>query len=216
MAENAPRIAWVADSALRCEFAARGLMAANRAARELRDAIEAARFDEVEDLVPGATSLLVLLRPGIDPSSALLRALEAPLEAASDRPGVAVHEIEVAYGGAGGPDLADLARTIGLREREVVAKHVATLYTVGFLGFSPGFAYLLGLPGELHAPRLSTPRTRVPGGSVAIGGAFTGVYPRATPGGWRILGSANAALFDPQAEPASRLRPGDRVRFVAR
>lgn len=212
----APRIDWVADGALRCEFASRGLAAANRAARALVRTLDDARFDEVEDLVPAATSLLVLLRPGWDPSPKLLRVLEAPVEDGADCFAPALHEIEVAYGGDAGPDLAELAAMLGLGESEVVAEHAGALYTVAFLGFSPGFAYLLGLPEGLHAPRLATPRTRVPAGSVAIGGAFTGIYPRATPGGWRILGAASVVTFDPVADSPSLLQPGDRVKFVPR
>lgn len=209
-------IEWVGDGALRCEFGALALEIGNRAARALRRALLAAALEEIDDLVPGATSLVVLLRPGVEPSARLLDLLAAPVAVGSEGASDALHEIAVRYGGETGPDLADLARELGIAERDVVARHAAAVYTVAFLGFSPGFAYLLGLPAELHAPRLATPRTRVPAGSVAIGGAFTGIYPRATPGGWRILGRTDAVMFDPSATPASRLAPGDRVRFVPR
>lgn len=82
------------------------------------------------------------------------------------------------------------------------------------LGFTPGFAYLLGLPDALHMPRRATPRTRVPAGSVAIGGAQTGVYPRDTPGGWHLIGRTSLNLFDPARDPPALLTPGMRVRFV--
>ena len=82
-----------------------------------------------------------------------------------------------------------------------------------FAGFAPGFAYLGELPAELRVPRLATPRTRVPAGSVAIAGAMTAIYPQASPGGWRLLGRTDARLFDPAATTPARLRPGDRVRF---
>lgn len=212
----AATVEWVGDGALRCEFAALGLTIANGAARALRRVLLAAALGEIEDVVPGATSLLVLLRPGLEPSAKLADLLAAPVPVGPEAASGALHEIAVRYGGDTGPDLADLAREIGIAEHEVVARHAAAAYTVAFLGFSPGFAYLLGLPAKLHAPRLATPRTRVPAGSVAIGGAFTGIYPRATPGGWRILGSTDAVMFDPSATPVSRLAPGDRVRFVPR
>jgi len=99
---------------------------------------------------------------------------------------------------------------------ELVERHASAKYTVGFLGFAPGFAYLIGLPERLVTPRLATPRTRVPAGSVGIGGQFTAVYPRATPGGWRIIGQADPSLFDLDADPPARLLPGDHVRFVPR
>ncbi len=211
------RIDWVADSAIRCEYAALGLIAANGAARALYETLREAAFEEVVDLVPGATSLLVLLSPGIEPSRALLRELERRPDARAARAARGGdHAIDVRYGGQSGPDLADLAKLLRIKEKDVVARHSGAPYTVAFVGFSPGFPYLVGLPEELHAPRLATPRTRVPAGSVAIGGAFTGIYPRATPGGWRILGQASAVLFDPAAEPPTRLAPGDRVRFVPR
>ncbi|HZW52205.1 MAG TPA: 5-oxoprolinase subunit PxpB, partial [Rudaea sp.] len=125
-------------------------------------------------------------------------------------------EIAVTYGGQCGPDLADVAAHTGLSEEEVVARHGAAEYRVAMLGFTPGFAYLLGLDPALHMPRRATPRTRVPAGSVAIGGAQTGVYPRETPGGWHLIGRTTASLFDPARDPPALLKPGMRVKFVAR
>jgi KipI family sensor histidine kinase inhibitor len=123
-------------------------------------------------------------------------------------------EIPVCYGAECGPDLDDVARHTGLDSAEVIAKHSAATYLVYFLGFSPGFPYLGGLPPELATPRLSVPRKRVPAGSVAIGGSQTGVYPMESPGGWRIIGRTDLRLFDPHADPAALLRIGDSVRFV--
>src|SRR5262249_27553660 len=96
----------------------------------------------------------------------------------------------------GGPDLPDLARERSLSEEQLIGLHAAGNYRVAFLGFAPGFAYLTGLPVELHAPRLATPRTRVPAGSVAIGGPYTGIYPDETPGGWRLIGRCPLTLFE--------------------
>lgn len=123
-------------------------------------------------------------------------------------------EIPVRYGGEFGPDLADVARHTGLASERIVEMHAAAEYLVYFLGFAPGFAYLGGLPPELATPRLSAPRKRVPAGSVAIGGNQTGVYPIASPGGWRIIGHTDATLFDPSAAEPVLLRMGDRLRFV--
>ena len=124
-------------------------------------------------------------------------------------------EIPVRYGGAFGEDLDAAAAELGIAADTVIARHGAALYTVAMVGFAPGFPYLSGLDPSLALPRLATPRTRVPAGSVAIGGAQTGIYPRESPGGWRLLGRTPLRLFDPQRASPSLLAPGDRVRFVA-
>jgi len=123
-------------------------------------------------------------------------------------------EIPVVYGGAGGPDLEDVARHAHLSPDEVVALHSSAEYEVAFVGFSTCFPYLSGLPGALATPRLTAPRKHVPAGSVAIGGAQAGVYPLASPGGWRLIGRTPLRLFDPAGEPPALLRMGDRVHFV--
>jgi KipI family sensor histidine kinase inhibitor len=122
-------------------------------------------------------------------------------------------EIPVYYGGAHGPDLVALAQHAGLSVAQTVERHCAVEYTVAMLGFAPGFPYLLGLDPELQMPRLATPRVKVPAGSVAIGGAQTGIYPRESPGGWRIIGHTVLTLFDAARGSPSLLQPGDRVRF---
>lgn len=127
-----------------------------------------------------------------------------------------VHTLEVDFGREHGLDLEDVARETGLGADEVVARFCAATYTVAFVGFSPGYPYLVGLPSELEVPRLAAPRTRVPAGSVAIAGPFAGVYPSATPGGWRLLGHTEAHLFDPASDPPARCAAGDRVRFTSR
>lgn len=124
-------------------------------------------------------------------------------------------EIPVCYGLSHGEDLDAAANALGIAPAELIARHSAGLYTVAMIGFAPGFPYLLGLDPALALPRLATPRTRVPPGSVAIGGAQTGIYPRASPGGWRLLGRTPLLLFDAQRDPPSLLSPGDRVRFFA-
>jgi len=126
-----------------------------------------------------------------------------------------VREIPVCYGGEFGPDLAEVAAIHGISPDEVVRLHSAAAYTAYFLGFVPGFAYLGGLPAELTTPRLQLPRKSVPAGSVAIGGNQTGVYPTATPGGWRLIGKTPVKLFDATATHSSFFEIGDDVRFVA-
>ncbi len=123
--------------------------------------------------------------------------------------------IEVEFGAGAGPDLAAVSQECRLSEDEVVERLCSASLTVAFVGFSPGFPYLVGLPSELELPRLISPRPRVPAGSVAIAGPFAGIYPSATPGGWRLLGRTDTKLFDPGATPPARFAPGDRVRLVA-
>jgi inhibitor of KinA len=123
-------------------------------------------------------------------------------------------EIPVCYGGEHGPDLEDVAALGNRSPAEVVAIHSGADYLVCFLGFSPGFPYLSGMPESIAAARLATPRSRVPAGSVAIGGRQTGVYPLASPGGWRLIGRTPLRLFQPDGEPPVLLRMGDHVKFV--
>jgi KipI family sensor histidine kinase inhibitor len=123
-------------------------------------------------------------------------------------------EIPVCYGGDYGPDLADVASHAGLTEDATIALHAGGEYIVAMIGFLPGFPYLLGLDPRLAMPRLATPRARVREGAVGIGGAQTGIYPQASPGGWRLVGRTPERLFDAMRTPPSLLAPGDRVRFV--
>ncbi len=123
--------------------------------------------------------------------------------------------IQVCYDAEFGLDLADVAAYHSISIEEVVRLHTSVTYLVYFLGFSPGFAYLGGLAEKLQTPRLATPRTSVPAGSVGIAGNQTGVYPLDSPGGWRIIGRTPLTMFDKSATPPSRLQTGDRVQFTA-
>ena len=172
-----------------------------------------ADVDGVQELIPGMNNLTLVFDP--------LRTAPATLEAAAlalwakpprRRALGRLIEISVTYDG---PDLADVATHCGLSPTEVVQRHTQGQYVVYFIGFQPGFAYLGGLDEALHTPRRTEPRLAVPAGSVGIGGAQTGIYPLATPGGWQLIGHTPLALFDPQADPPTLLAPGDRVRFVA-
>jgi KipI family sensor histidine kinase inhibitor len=124
-------------------------------------------------------------------------------------------EIPVEFGAASGPDLEDVARHASLSPERVVERFTAAIYEVYFVGFATCFPYLGGLPAELATPRLPAPRKHVPQGSVAIGGHQAGIYPLASPGGWRLIGRTRLRLFDPQAVPPPLLRMGDQVRFTA-
>jgi KipI family sensor histidine kinase inhibitor len=125
-----------------------------------------------------------------------------------------VVEIEVCYGGEFGPDLKDVAELHGMTIERAIELHASAAYLVYFLGFVPGFAYLGDVAEELVTPRLATPRRSVPAGSVGIAGRQTGVYPVATPGGWRLLGRTPVKMFQPEKVEKSLLAIGDRVQFV--
>jgi KipI family sensor histidine kinase inhibitor len=170
----------------------------------------------VVDLHPAYASILVRFDPLRADPGAIEDALRdrAGRLAGHAEPAPRTIEIPVRYGGEEGPDLADVARATGLVEREVIERHAGASYDVRFLGFSPGFPYLAGLPASLFTPRRESPRRRVPAGSVAIAGAQAGIYPLASPGGWNLIGRTDLVLFDPRREPPALLMPGDRVRFV--
>jgi KipI family sensor histidine kinase inhibitor len=165
----------------------------------------------VIDVVPAATTVLL---DGVADARAVRAFLDSldpsalPRHAGEDR----VVEVPTTYDGE---DLDDVARLWGTTPDEVVAVHTSSVHLVAFCGFAPGFAYCTGLPRDLAVPRLERPRARVPAGSVAVAGGFTGVYPTASPGGWRLLGRTSLPLWDPDADQPATLAPGTRVRFVA-
>jgi KipI family sensor histidine kinase inhibitor len=168
------------------------------------------------NLHPAYCSLLVDFDPRFfdhaEAAALVSERLEAHREEAA--PPDRLVEIPVVFGGDGGPDLGDVARHTGLSAERVVEVFSSAEYVVYFVGFSTCFPYLGGLPPELATPRLSAPRKHVPVGSVAIGGPQAGIYPLASPGGWRLIGRTTLRLFDPQGTPPPLLRMGDRVRFV--
>lgn len=160
------------------------------------------------EIVPAARTVLLdgLAEP--DRVARELAAAQVPPAA----PGEArVVELPVRYDG---PDLAAVAAHWSVPEREVARIHATTEFRVAFCGFAPGFGYLTGLPAHRHVPRRSTPRTSVPAGAVALAGPYTGVYPRSSPGGWQLIGTTDAVLWDHARVPAALLSPGTRVRFV--
>ena len=123
-------------------------------------------------------------------------------------------EIPVCYGGRFGEDLEAVAALLGISAERIIELHTSVTYRVYFLGFVPGFAYLGELPPELMVPRLASPRRSVPAGSVGLAGNHTGIYPLATPGGWRVIGRTPMEMFRPDRTQMSALSLGDRVRFV--
>ncbi len=169
------------------------------------------------NLHPAFASILIDFDPRFHTHEGMKALVRESLETAAGEPEFPARRIEipVRYGGADGPDLEEVARHAGLRPVEVVERFSSAEYVVAFVGFATCFPYLIGLPAGLSTPRLPAPRKQVPAGSVAIGGSQAGVYPLASPGGWRLIGRTELRLFDPAGEPPALLRMGDRVRFVA-
>lgn len=176
-------------------------------------ALAAAGLAEIEDLVPAAATVLVRVVRGTDLSALGRRVLEVADGADADGPDAAPADelvIPVVYDG---PDLADVAAHTGLSAAEVVAAHTGTAWRAAFVGFVPGFAYLIGGDPRLRVARHPQSRPRVPVGSVALAGEYSAVYPRDSPGGWQLIGRTTATLWDQGAAPAAAIRPGRRVRF---
>lgn len=216
---NPPRIEALGDDALLVRFGEVIDMATNLRVHALAGRLRRDAPAWLCDVVPAYASLAVFFHPDRMAPDAVRAWLSASCatqtaDSADDGAGSTLHEIPVCYGGASGEDLANAASELGLTEEDLVARHAAPVYRVAMIGFAPGFPYLLGLDPSLALPRLASPRAHVPAGSVAIGGAQTGIYPRASPGGWRLLGRTPLRLFDAHRMEPSLLQPGDRVRFV--
>ncbi|WP_300671990.1 5-oxoprolinase subunit PxpB [Desulfoluna sp.] len=170
----------------------------------------------VVEVIPTYCSLIVAydpLKTGPEPVERYLRALSERLEK-SEAPEPRVVEVPVCYGGDFGEDLDYVASHNGLSPEEVIRIHSGTLYPVYMLGFTPGFPYLGGLSEKIHAPRLATPRTRVPAGSVGIANNQTGIYPIESPGGWQLIGRCPLRLFDLNRRNPFYIKAGDLLRFI--
>jgi KipI family sensor histidine kinase inhibitor len=201
------------DRSLFISFGDEISLAAHHQVSRLTHALEGERG--VLNLHPAFASVLIDFDPRFHSHEDIEALARERMEAVRDEAREArVVEIPVCYGGEFGPDLEEVARHAGLAPERVVELHAAADYLVYFVGFATCFPYLGGLPPELATPRLPAPRKHVPAGSVAIGGSQAGIYPLASPGGWRIIGRTPLRLFDPQASPPPLLRMGDRVRFV--
>ena len=180
----------------------------------LADAVRQAGLSGVVDVVPAARTVLVAVQPGTDLAAlrqrlvSLARTADPAPHAVSRGP---VVTIGVHYDG---PDLDEVADLTGLSRQQVISAHTAAPWRVAFGGFAPGFAYLTGGDPRLEVPRRSEPRTAVPGGSVALAGRFTGVYPRSSPGGWQLIGRTDVVLWDLHRDPPALLPPDGWVQFV--
>lgn len=205
----------VGDTGLLASFEQRIAQSVGAAVAALNTRVAAAAIPGVVETVPAFASLLIFYDPLVTEYDAVAAAVQklaqAPDSDTAAEEGRLV-EIPVCYGGAFGPDLPFVAEHVGLTETEVIRLHAGRDYPIYMLGFLPGFPYLGGLDERLFTPRLPTPRTAIPAGSVGIGGEQTGVYPIASPGGWQLIGRTPLKLFDPSV---GRLpyAAGDRIRF---
>jgi KipI family sensor histidine kinase inhibitor len=205
----------VGDAAVTVELGDALDTTTNARVRALDHDLGRAPFDGFREAVPALRSLLVLF----DPSAVRFGGVAGDLLGRAARGAVPPepghrHVVPAVYGGESGPDLAPLARARGLTEADLVGLHSGREYTAFMLGFTPGFTYLGLVPAALESPRQSTPRVRVPAGSVAIAGRLTGIYPVASPGGWQLIARTSLRLFDPLREEPALFAPGDRVLFA--
>jgi inhibitor of KinA len=174
------------------------------------------RDPRIRNLHLGFASLLIDFDPlqlSHEQLSAKVCALADAQRAGGERPSRVI-TIPVCYDAEFGPDLAQVAALANITVEEVIRLHSSATYFVYLLGFGPGFGYMVGLPPQLHVPRLATPRSHVAAGSVAIAGNQTAIYPNESPGGWRLIGRTPLRMFNPNAEPPTRFQPGDSVKFV--
>ena len=180
-------------------------------ARALQATLAGRTDPEIDELVPGARTVLITLsdRPRRELIDFLVR---GPLDRAEVLDSGPVITIGVHYDG---DDLDRVAELTGLGPDEVIMTHTGQLWTVAFCGFAPGFGYLVGEHDRLTVPRRPEPRTRVPAGSVALADTYCGIYPRPTPGGWQLIGRTDATIWNLDHDPPALLRPGTRVRFEA-
>lgn len=213
MAVAAPRISLAGSGALLLD-GAQGAFSDAVQHRVWAVAKAALGIEGVREAVPGMNNLLVLFDP-LAVAAADIRLRLGSLWTKADATEVAGrrHDIPVAYGGAGGEDLAAWAAHCGMTVEEAVRRHSAAAYTVAAVGAMPGFPYLSGLDPKLAWARRSTPRLKVVEGAVIVGGAQAGIMPMTAPSGWHIIGHTEVKLFDPGSETPVLLRPGDTIRF---
>lgn len=214
MTSSSPVVRPFGDRALVVEFEHDLSPAINARARALARLLR--DVPGVRETIPTLRSVLIVCDPlsadftAIAETAVRIAGRLPPDSGKTDR----VIEVPVVYGGEAGPDLSDLARRCGMAAGEVIRLHSAQEYLVYMLGFAPGFAYLGIVHDAIRVPRLSSPRLRVPAGSVGVADALTGIYPLQTAGGWRLIGRTPLAIYDPHRADPVTFRPGDRVRFV--
>lgn len=216
------RVVSASDSSMSIEFGDGISEPVNRSVYQFIDVVQRSDIAaHIVEMIPAYRTLLVEYDLGSVADAEMRVALSALL-ADADLPditgdGVQIDrtiDVPVVYGGEHGPDLLDVANHAGMSEDQVVGIHSGSMYRVFMIGFAPGFPYLGGMDARISCPRLTTPRVRIPAGSVGIAETQTGIYPNASAGGWRIIGRSPTKLFDVDKNPPSLLEPGAGVRFV--
>ncbi len=210
-------ITWASDRHLRIRVGPDNSEPTRRRVLALWRSLREARVPGVVDLTPAYSTVLVTLDVlAVDPQSVRTRILDCvSLEPSrDDRAPSRDLEFPACFEPEMAPDLPEVASHAGLDTAAALKAYCACTFRVAFIGFTPGFAFLSGLPPALAIPRLETPRVRVPAGSIGIAGSQTGIYPHATPGGWRLIGRTPVRLFDAMHATPCLLSPGDGVRFV--
>jgi KipI family sensor histidine kinase inhibitor len=205
------------DSALVVEFGNEISEAINREIKFVTDALDRAKLRGVLDLIPTYRSILVNFDPLSVPAAGIMDFVTKTFAAYSESPeasGGEVIEIPVLYGGEMGPDLDFICEHTKLDRDEVIRRHSCVEYLVYMLGFTPGFAYLGGMPKELATPRLAKPRAVIPAGSVGIAAAQTGIYPVESPGGWQLLGRTPLKIFNYERPDPFLLAAGSYLKFT--
>ena len=212
-----PTISPVGDRAISIDFGQVIDPKINRHIRQTIERIKELQLEGIIELVPTYCALLVEYDAMLYSYSDICNIIEPTLEEGmtdTTNELVTVVEVPTVYGGEFGPDLSFVASHNHLSEDEVVSIHSGTDYLVYMLGFIPGFTYLGGMDPRIATPRLSSPRTLIPAGSVGIAGEQTGTYPSDSPGGWQIIGCTPVTMYDMSKKQAALLRAGDYVRYV--
>lgn len=212
-----PTISPVGDCAISIDFGQAIDPKINRQIRQVIEQIKLLQLDGIIELVPTYCALLVEYDAMLYSYSEICNIIEPTLEEGMTNTTnelVTVVEVPTVYGGEFGPDLSFVASHNHLSEDEVISIHSGTDYLVYMLGFIPGFTYLGGMDSCIATPRLSSPRTLIPAGSVGIAGEQTGTYPSDSPGGWQIIGRTPVTMYDISKAQAALLKAGDYVRYV--
>jgi KipI family sensor histidine kinase inhibitor len=205
------------DKALLMEFGNEISKDINAKIRNIIKFLEEENLDGIEELLPTYRSIMIMYDPLKIQYDELIKTLDdlSNKTAEGEKETIKIVEIPTLYGGEYGPDINFVAEHNNISTDEVIKIHTGTDYLVYMLGFTPGFTYLGGMSEKIATPRLSSPRKKIPSGSVGIAGSQTGMYPSETPGGWQLIGRTPLKLYDPSKEPPVMLNAGDYVRYVS-